>query len=186
MTQYGLILNSELTKFWPTEKFRTFSGFLVNKTQPTCLNYLIFVLFCQFNFSICVPGIDECLSRPCFNGGTCVDTDTGFNCLCPQGVTGQYCQVDIDECTSNVNPCMNGATCINRVGSYFCQCPFAWSGKNCNIGENLQTNRLNILNVHVYILWEKRIKLANMNVWAYFRERKKLFDTKKYSEEWLQ
>lgn len=81
-----------------------------------------------------VSGINECLTKPCLNGATCVDTEESFTCTCPPGVTGPYCQFDINECTSSVNPCMNGATCINRIGSFLCQCPFGWSGQNCNIG----------------------------------------------------
>ena len=29
--------------------------------------------------------IDECLSNPCRNGGTCIDGLGGYTCLCPEG-----------------------------------------------------------------------------------------------------
>lgn len=32
--------------------------------------------------------MNECLSRPCGNGGSCVDELNSFSCQCPPGVTG--------------------------------------------------------------------------------------------------
>ena len=36
--------------------------------------------------------IDECLSMPCQNLGTCVDQVNGFSCQCLAGFTGTQCQ----------------------------------------------------------------------------------------------
>ncbi len=36
--------------------------------------------------------IDECISDPCQNGGTCIDAANGFRCNCAPGYTGPSCQ----------------------------------------------------------------------------------------------
>ena len=36
--------------------------------------------------------IDECLSDPCDLGGTCVNAQGRFICLCPDGATGTQCK----------------------------------------------------------------------------------------------
>eukprot|EP00057_Strongylocentrotus_purpuratus_P019756 XP_011674230.1 PREDICTED: fibropellin-1-like [Strongylocentrotus purpuratus] len=50
------------------------SGFLVNLTAER------------------TEDINECLSNPCQNGGTCSDIHGGFQCFCPEGFKGDYCQ----------------------------------------------------------------------------------------------
>ena len=49
---------------------------------------------------------------------------TGYRCRCPGGYSGDYCQVDIDECLSS--PCPANYSCVNRVGRYECFCPPTW------------------------------------------------------------
>ncbi|GFR97948.1 epidermal growth factor protein 7 [Elysia marginata] len=59
----------------------------------------------------------EC-SRSCENGGECIGHE---HCQCPEGFTGAYCHVDIDECTTaGRNPCQQ--KCINTPGSFKCSC----------------------------------------------------------------
>ena len=37
--------------------------------------------------------IDECLSNPCSNGGTCKDRVNGYDCSCVPGYTGKDCVI---------------------------------------------------------------------------------------------
>ena len=39
--------------------------------------------------------IDECLSGPCENGGTCTDEVNGYICSCVAGYTGTLCETGI-------------------------------------------------------------------------------------------
>ena len=44
----------------------------------------------------CEVNIDECLSSPCsHSNATCVDGVNAFTCVCPQGLTGDLCEVDV-------------------------------------------------------------------------------------------
>ncbi|MEQ2189113.1 hypothetical protein GOODEAATRI_021871, partial [Goodea atripinnis] len=50
----------------------------------------------------------RCADGPCFNGGTCVEADTGgYSCRCPTGFMGSNCEKRMDRCTSS-SPCANG------------------------------------------------------------------------------
>ena len=39
-----------------------------------------------------VDDVDECLSDPCQNGGTCVDGVNSYGYLCPSGFSGDHCE----------------------------------------------------------------------------------------------
>ncbi|KAJ8256218.1 hypothetical protein COCON_G00200820 [Conger conger] len=74
--------------------------------------------------------------RPCGcqRGGSCV-TDMLFppgsgryRCVCPAGLTGDLCQDDVDECSSN--PCAAG-TCHDQTDGFLCQCPAGLLGVTC-------------------------------------------------------
>ena len=45
---------------------------------------------------ISLPGIDECASSPCQNGGTCVDGVNEYSCTCAAGYTGTNCETSKD------------------------------------------------------------------------------------------
>ncbi|XP_077296655.1 protein kinase C-binding protein NELL2-like [Arctopsyche grandis] len=55
----------------------------------------------------------------CLNGGTCQSPD---RCECRPGFTGQHCERDLDECTTNTHHCPSTATCVNMPGWYYCKC----------------------------------------------------------------
>jgi len=40
---------------------------------------------------VCATEIDECMSDPCQNGGTCVDLINGYECRCTDEYTGVNC-----------------------------------------------------------------------------------------------
>ncbi|KAK1790852.1 hypothetical protein P4O66_014704, partial [Electrophorus voltai] len=65
----------------------------------------------------------------CLHGGTCLPDGEGFRCFCPQGYTGESCEIDVDDCMSN--PCENGGTCIDKVVSFICLCLPSYSGDMC-------------------------------------------------------
>ena len=44
-------------------------------------------IYCLFS-----PDVDECVSGPCQNGGTCVDQVNGYLCQCVPGYTDLQCQ----------------------------------------------------------------------------------------------
>ncbi|XP_069191341.1 LOW QUALITY PROTEIN: putative neural-cadherin 2 [Procambarus clarkii] len=37
--------------------------------------------------------VNECLWSPCFNGGTCLNQEPGYLCLCSKSFTGEHCEV---------------------------------------------------------------------------------------------
>ncbi|XP_043937280.1 fibulin-7-like [Protopterus annectens] len=68
--------------------------------------------------------IDECASRPCVNGGTCVDDINRYTCLCPSSWSGINCQNPLHSSWSMTNISSFGrqprCTVIN--GSQHCSC----------------------------------------------------------------
>uniref|UniRef100_A0A803TFF7 Aggrecan core protein n=1 Tax=Anolis carolinensis TaxID=28377 RepID=A0A803TFF7_ANOCA len=80
-------------------------------TSKTCEEKPCGVGTCQEQEGIitclCPPGymgehcdidVDECHSRPCLNGATCVDGIHNFTCLCLPSYGGDLCDIDLAEC----------------------------------------------------------------------------------------
>ncbi|VDI76200.1 Hypothetical predicted protein [Mytilus galloprovincialis] len=91
----------------------------------------------------------ECICKPNFKGKTCSlldctkqnecvyglcysdpSTPQKSKCVCPSGMTGTYCNDDIDECQDT--PCSNNGTCENILGSFVCHCPDNSTRKSCD------------------------------------------------------
>ncbi|KAI8429386.1 hypothetical protein MSG28_000030 [Choristoneura fumiferana] len=72
-----------------------------------------------------------CLEQDCARGGRCADVRSSYSCSCPPGYTGDYCEVDVNECESH--ECQNGATCRDDVAKYACECPDGFSGELCEL-----------------------------------------------------
>uniref|UniRef100_A0A8C1MT53 Uncharacterized protein n=1 Tax=Cyprinus carpio TaxID=7962 RepID=A0A8C1MT53_CYPCA len=59
---------------------------------------------CRFSvcFSVCHQhlhaNVDECQSNPCENGGTCIDKEDSFVCLCLPSYSGDRCERDTEGC----------------------------------------------------------------------------------------
>ncbi len=76
----------------------------------------------------CTEDVNECDLMPnsCQNGGTCLNTQGGYNCVCVNGWTGDDCSENIDDCADAA--CHAGATCHDRVASFLCECPHGRTG----------------------------------------------------------
>jgi len=76
--------------------------------------------------------IDACIQEPtCYNGGTCIPFGVNSNqytCDCLPQFGGTRCELDLDECASNLDNCSPYATCTNTIGSYQCTCNSGYRG----------------------------------------------------------
>ncbi|KAG8193219.1 hypothetical protein JTE90_005566 [Oedothorax gibbosus] len=82
-------------------------------------------------------GIKECYGNacsvlPCKNGGTCSSSERkSFHCQCPDGYSGEKCELKMSPCSSN--PCGEGATCtVSPDGVFVCKCASGTTGPLCN------------------------------------------------------
>ncbi len=76
--------------------------------------------------------INNCLTNPCQNNGTCLNGVGSFLCLCPLPYFGLYCTI-VDLCSES--PCLNGGTCTSLPGpSYSCSCATHFAGAQCENG----------------------------------------------------
>ncbi|KAM8849460.1 neurocan core protein-like isoform 2-T2 [Spinachia spinachia] len=73
--------------------------------------------------------VEPCVTNPCLHGGKCLPQGTGYSCYCPQGYTGENCEIDVDDCLSE--PCENGGTCIDKIDSFLCLCLPSYAGDTC-------------------------------------------------------
>lgn len=73
-----------------------------------------------FTGSYCQYDINECDSKPCLNGGTCLDSYGTYKCTCPHGYTGINCQVRKRQTlrTQEKGPLVCAAS-VNRFASWF-------------------------------------------------------------------
>ncbi|CAG5110171.1 Oidioi.mRNA.OKI2018_I69.chr2.g4598.t1.cds [Oikopleura dioica] len=69
--------------------------------------------------------VDECAlgTHNCASNASCTNTQTGFNCTCPSGWTGDgiTCYAPMQTC-GDYNPCVGGATCQDTSNGPQCMC----------------------------------------------------------------
>ncbi|KAK1795958.1 hypothetical protein P4O66_009059 [Electrophorus voltai] len=82
----------------------------------------------------CHENVNDCVSSPCRNAGTCIDGVTSFQCFCPDGWEGNLCDLNVNECSRN--PCKNGGHCHDLVNDFYCECTDGWKGKTCHSRES--------------------------------------------------
>ncbi|CAD6230594.1 GSCOCG00006837001-RA-CDS, partial [Cotesia congregata] len=58
-------------------------------------------------------------NQTCQNGGECVAPS---KCSCRRGYIGNSCELDLDECASDLHRCHHSSTCFNMPGWYYCRC----------------------------------------------------------------
>ena len=76
--------------------------------------------------------MDDCVSSPCQNGGTCADQVGSYICLCGHGYEGSNCGSNFDEC--DPDPCLNGGQCVDGVNRHTCTCTSWYTGDTCGLG----------------------------------------------------
>ncbi len=70
--------------------------------EPHCLcTFCSKILIFMEMFYIDYPDVNDCVSNPCRNGGTCIDGISSFQCFCPDGWEGDLC--DLSECPSSAS-----------------------------------------------------------------------------------
>lgn len=90
---------------------------------------------CDLNWGglLCNKDLNYCgTHQPCVNGGICSnERPDEYSCACPEGFSGQNCEIGVNECTSS--PCQNGGLCQNLADHFTCHCLLGWQGSLCEI-----------------------------------------------------
>ncbi|XP_068704326.1 uncharacterized protein [Montipora foliosa] len=117
LAAYPDINGKLLCELLPSDKYNNSDKFISNES------------FHHFSIT------SSCSGWPCKNNGTCLPLyeENSYKCICKAGFTGQDCENDIDECSSE-NECDVTATCTNTIGYYNCTCKkgYGRDGRNCS------------------------------------------------------
>ncbi|KAM9790328.1 protein crumbs homolog 1-like [Syngnathus typhle] len=84
---------------------------------------------------LCEMELDICETSNCSNGATCLRGVQNYSCLCPQNLTGQYCNVNIPEIPWYIQtkplPLLPATKCSGTRWHFSC-----YNGGNCSIEDN--------------------------------------------------
>jgi Notch 1 len=64
-----------------------------------------------------------CNEGYCSYHGRCQQVDNDFVCTCHEGYSGQFCEINIDDCAFNGTMACAGGKCIDQINGYYCSCP---------------------------------------------------------------
>jgi len=87
---------------------------------------------------VLTPPPPMCNPQTCLNG-QCNDSSRSIQCICYPGWTGEYCDVDIDNCRNKdsarsvFGPCSDygSIACVDGNGTYRCECVIGFTGRDC-------------------------------------------------------
>lgn len=78
----------------------------------------------------CEHDLDDCASRACANGGTCLEGGGGARrCSCALGFGGRDCRERADPCAAR--PCAHGGRCYAHFSGLICACAPGYMGARC-------------------------------------------------------
>ncbi|XP_036359320.1 uncharacterized protein LOC115212292 isoform X2 [Octopus sinensis] len=142
---YQCVSNSNQTK---AEETRTVCSFNVTNNctnfdprNHNCLVNGIAGVYCKENpcqgiqengTCPCLPAfVNECDSKPCLNGATCLQSGNSSRCICSSGYYGKTCERKIDACQT-VNHCLGSNSSCRMVNNKAtCICPTGFGGIGC-------------------------------------------------------
>lgn len=79
-------------------------NFIISKLMCFIIHSLIVIRSIHSHEGVnCEENLDECLSNPCQNGGSCDDRNNGYVCYCPLGYAGLHCEMDVAVCDTGKN-----------------------------------------------------------------------------------
>lgn len=65
----------------------------------------------------------------CKNGGTCIDKIGTYECKCPAGFGGYFCEQKLKGCS--MNPCKHGTCQEDNFSMFKCTCDKGYGGDRC-------------------------------------------------------
>ncbi|XP_053403600.1 neurogenic locus protein delta-like [Mercenaria mercenaria] len=92
------------------------------------------ILPCNYNpehLAVQCIDIDECLSSPCLNGGSCENGNMSYSCQCLGKWSGTNCEIDLEYDACIDKPCLNNGTCKDLLEGFQCVCAIGFDGDIC-------------------------------------------------------